>query len=276
MKIDAHQHFWNYTAENYLWINDDMPGLKRSFLPQDLKPLLSKNGIDGCVAVQARHSEEETLFLLEMANQNDFVKGVVGWVDLRAENVRQRLETLTQDSYLKGIRHIVQDEPDLHFMLDPAFQRGIAALSDFELTYDILIYPRHLDIASHLIRSFPGQPFVIDHLAKPYIKTRSIEDWQRSISKLAYFDNVFCKISGLVTEADWTDFKDEDLFPYIDVVVKAFGPKRLMFGSDWPVCLLAADYDRVFNIVNSYFEEFTDDEKNAIFGQTAAAFYGLK
>ncbi len=275
MNIDSHQHFWQYTPMDYPWIDDHMSVLKHDFLPEDLQPYLTENNVQGCVSVQAQQTEAETVFLLQLAERYDFIKGVVGWVDLCADNAAKRLKALAKNRYLKGIRHIVQDEPDSRFMLRPDFQRGISHLARLGLTYDILIFPKHLESASHLISAFPNQPFVVDHIAKPYIKDGLIDEWKRDISKLAYFDNVHCKISGMVTEADWQNWTNEDFTPYIDVVVNAFGIDRLMFGSDWPVCLLAAEYGSMKKIVDEYFASFSRAEKEKFFGTNAINFYSL-
>ena len=275
MRIDAHQHFWRYSPDEYPWIGNEMSILKRDFLPANLEPLLAANKLDGSVAVQAQQTEAETAFLLELANDNPMIKGVVGWTELRAPDVDQKLEVLSQNPLLKGIRHVLQDEPDDEYMLHSDFKRGIRCLERHNLTYDILIYPRQLDAAAKLVKEFPNQPFVIDHLAKPHIMDGHIRDWQRQISALAVCDNVFCKISGMVTEADWQNWQTEDFTPYLEVIVEAFGTGRLLFGSDWPVCLLAAEYDSVKGIADGFFAAFTDTEKGKIFGGNAVRFYQL-
>jgi L-fuconolactonase len=275
IKIDAHQHFWQYNPIDFAWITDDMKVIQKDFLPNDLGILLQTEGIDGCVAVQAPQTEQETVFLLELAEQHQFIKGVVGWVNLLAENVHERLAFFAQNKLFKGVRHIVQAEPDENFMLRADFQRGIAALSTFDLSYDILIFPPQLPAAIQLVRKFPQQRFVIDHLAKPYIKRGEIEPWKKLITTIAAEPNVYCKVSGMVTEADWKNHQTQDFLPYLDVVTQAFGTKRLMFGSDAPVCLVAASYGEVVNLVKNYYAQFSESEQNAIFGGNAIHFYQL-
>ena len=275
MRIDAHQHFWKFDPLRDSWITDDMSVLRRDFLPDDLQPLLQQNGFDGCVAVQADQSEEETHFLIQLSNENTFIKGVVGWVDLQAENIAERLEYFKQYEAVKGFRHILQGEKERDLMLHARFKKGIALLEQFNFTYDILIFPDQLKFATELVRSFPHQKFIIDHLAKPYIKTKKIEEWKRDILQIAQFENVCCKISGLVTEADWQHWKKEDFTPYLDVVVEAFGSNRIVFGSDWPVSLLAGCYEKVAGVVADYFATFSKAEQEQFFGQNAIQFYNL-
>jgi L-fuconolactonase len=275
MRIDAHQHFWKYSAVGYEWIGDDMPELKRDFLPRDLKPLLASEGFDGSIAVQARQNLEETRWLLELAEQNDFVKGVVGWVDLCSTELPAQLERFAVHPKLLGVRHIVQGEPDDEFMLRPEFRKGIARLAGYGLTYDLLLYPRHLPMAVKLVREFPKQPFVLDHIAKPGIADGVLEPWSRDIRELARFGNVCCKVSGMVTEARWKRWRAEDFRPYLDAVFEAFGPERVMIGSDWPVCTVSASYAETIAIVKDYIRQFSDEEQNAILGANCAAFYGV-
>ncbi len=274
MKIDSHQHFWTYHPDTHGWIDDSMQAIRQSFFPNNLEPLLKAASIDGCVAVQADQTETETQFLLQLAKENPFIKGVVGWVDLRSENIEEQLAALCSEQTLKGFRHILQGEAP-EFMLQPAFLNGIAALATFEFTYDILIFPKHLAAATTLVKKFPNQPFVIDHLAKPYIKAGLIDEWKTAIREIAKFENVSCKISGMVTEADYQQWQPTDFKPYLDVAVEAFGTKRLMYGSDWPVCLVAADYNQQLDIVENYFAHFSQTEKEAIMGGNAKAFYNL-
>src|SRR6266446_5053686 len=235
MHIDAHQHFWMYDRREYRWIDDSMAALRRDFLPADLKPELQRSGFQGCVAVQARQTLDETPWLLELAERAPFILGVVGWVDLRSPRLRFELKSFAGNSKLVGVRHVVQSEPDERFLLQPDFLRGIATLEEFDLAYDILIYPRHLPAAAEFVARFPRQRFVLDHLAKPPIKSRAVDSWALGIRELASFPNLFCKVSGLVTEADWQAWKPEDLRPCLDVAFECFGPSRLVIGSDWPV-----------------------------------------
>ena len=271
MRIDAHQHFWIYDAAEYGWIDDSMTALRRNFLPSDLKPELERNGVQGCVAVQARQSLEETRWLLQLAEQSSFVLGVVGWVDLCAQDVREQLKSLAANPKLVGVRHIVQAEPDDRFLLRPDFMRGVAALEEFDLAYDVLIYTKHLPVAAEFVQKFPRQRFVLDHLAKPPIRDREVNLWEREIRGLSTFPNVFCKLSGLVTEADWTNWKADDLKPYLDVAFDVFGAERLMFGSDWPVCEVAASYRQVLDAFVAILGGTPDD----VFHDTAARTYGL-
>ena len=272
--IDAHQHFWHYHPVQHSWINDEMASIRKDFLPEDLQPVLQENGIEGCVAVQADQTEEETDFLLQLSARNNFIKGVVGWVDLRSPNIEERLVHYSQFRNLKGFRHILQGE-EPGFMLQPDFTRGMALLRRFQLTYDILVFPHHLPAVLQLVKQFPDQPFVIDHLAKPYIKKGLIAEWEKDMAALASHPNVHCKISGMVTEADMRNWKPADCTPYLDAVTEIFGINRLLYGSDWPVCLAAGSYTAVMDIVKNYFAVFTVNEQQLFFGRNASAFYHL-
>jgi L-fuconolactonase len=276
MRIDAHQHFWKYNPARDTWITDKMSALKRDFLPQEFAQECKASGIDASIAVQADQSETETRFLLDLAEGNESIAGVVGWVDLRSPAVAERLEFFSRFPKLRGFRHIVQAEPDDRFLLREDFMRGIAQLRPFGFTYDILIYPKQLPAAVELVSKFPEHRFVIDHLAKPEVKTRNIGNWTQFMHAIAANNNVFCKISGLVTEADWHAWKPDDFTPYLDVVFDAFGVDRLMFGSDWPVCLLAASYRQVKQIIEAYTKDFRAQDRARIFGGNAAQFYGLR
>ena len=276
MRIDAHQHFWIYNKKQHAWIDDSMQRIQQIFLPGNLKPVLEKNGIDGCVTVQADQTEEETIWLLQLADENNFIKGVVGWVDLQATNIEARLEHFAQFSKLKGFRHVVQGESDPQFLARPAFRNGIKKLQRFNFTYDILIYPHQLEAAIDFVVAFPQQPFVLDHLAKPYIKQGLIKEWHGDLKKLAELENVWCKVSGLVTEADWQQHKQSDFVPYIEAAVDAFGTDRIMFGSDWPVCLVAASYEKVVQIVYEVLKKFSAEEQQKFFSLNAIRFYNLK
>jgi len=275
MRIDSHQHFWQYDPIEFGWISADMPGLQRDLLPADLAPLLAAHQIDGCVAVQARSSLAESDWLLSLASQSPFIKGVVGWVDLLSPAVEADLERLAANPRFRGLRHIVQSEPDDAFMLRPEFQRGIRSLAHFGLVYDILIFPRHLQAAFSLASAFPDQTFVLDHIAKPYVKDRLISPWDTGIRTLASLPNVYCKVSGLVTEADWSTWQPADFRPYLDVVFEAFGANRIMFGSDWPVCTLAGTYSQVYKLLGDYANSLSLTEQSAIWGGTAVRAYGL-
>lgn len=273
MRIDAHQHFWQYNPARDGWITDEMAILKRDFLPPPFIPELTANNIQGCIAVQTDQSEAETLFLLDLAKEYEVIQGVVGWVDLRAVNVAERLEFFSQYEKICGFRHIVQAEADDRFMLKPEFLRGIAALEEFGFTYDILIYVRQLPAAIELVSRFPEQLFVLDHIAKPAIKDRQLGSWARDLRRIAENRNVYCKVSGMVTEADWRHWSHEDFNPYLDVVFEAFGVDRLIFGSDWPVCLLAASYRDVVGIVTDYTRNLSAVDMDKIFGLNAIRVY---
>lgn len=274
MIIDAHQHFWHYDPARDAWITDEMAAIRRDFLPADLEPVLAQNGVDGCVAVQASQSEEETQFLVSMARSYDIVRGVVGWVDLQAENLRERLIHFAQFPQIKGYRHVAQAEP-ADFLTRPAVVRGIRQLAEFGLTYDILIYPSQLKAALHLARTVPEVRFVIDHLAKPSVKKGEISRWSNFMTELARQPNVSCKLSGLVTEADWHHWSKRDFFPYLDVAFGRFGPDRLLFGSDWPVCLVAANYAQVKTLIEEYVVPWGAEVRAKIFGTNAIQFYAL-
>lgn len=275
MTIDAHQHFWRFDPVRDAWITEEMNVIRRDFLPADLAPILKTAGVDGCVAVQADQSEAETQFLLDCAQGNDFVKAVVGWVDLRSPQVTERLAYWAAQPLVKGFRHIVQGEADDKFLLREDFNKGISALKKHGFTYDILVFPHQLPAVEQFVEQHPEQPFVIDHLAKPYIKKKEIGDWTKQIRRIARWPHVQCKLSGMVTEADMLNWKESDLRPYLDIVLEAFGPGRLMYGSDWPVCLLAADYTRQKGVVDSFIASLSASEKAQIMGGNAAAFYNI-
>ncbi len=275
-KIDAHQHFWQYGPAEYGWIMEQLAAIRRDFLPGDLKPLLDQLGFHGCVAVQARQNLEETRWLLDLAGRHEFIRGVVGWVDLRSPELGSQLETLAANPKLVGVRHIVQDEPDDDFMLRDDFRAGIARLSEFGLTYDVLIYPRQFPAAIRLVEDFPDQPFVLDHIAKPAIAERKLEPWQSGIRELAKSPNLLCKLSGMVTETRWNQWQPDDFRPYLDVVFDAFGPGRLMIGSDWPVCMLSGTYESTMGIVLQYVAQFPSEAQEDILGANCARFYGFR
>jgi L-fuconolactonase len=273
-RIVAHQHFWRYSPQTHGWITDSMAVLKQDFLPADLAPLLKRRGYDGCVAVQAEMAVTETHWLLDLADQAPFIRAVVGWVDLCAPDVAGTLTPLARRKKLRGIRHIVQAEAD-DFMLRPDFQRGIAALAPLDLAYDILVYHRQLPAALSLVERFPQQRFVVDHVAKPDIKAGLRHPWAPQMRALARHPHVFCKASGMVTEADWHAWTPAQLEYYLDVVFDAFGPERIMIGSDWPVCTLAADYDRTMAVVEEYLARLPARAAEAALGGTAQRFYGI-
>lgn len=276
LKIDAHQHFWKFDKVRDSWINEEMAVIRRDFLPGDLKTVLDANGIDGCVVVQSDQTPAENEFQLHNAAEHDFIKGVIGWVDLQSDSIETELQQLSQFGKLKGFRHILQGETDRALMLKPAFLNGISKLKGFGFTYDILIFPDQLKYAAELVSQFPEQLFVLDHIAKPDVKNQSLAGWEADIRTLAGYKNVYCKVSGLVTEADWNSWKAEDFQPYLDVVFKAFGIERLMFGSDWPVCLLAGSYTQVKALVGQYVSKFSKAEQAMFWGGNAIEFYKLK
>ncbi len=274
-RIDAHQHFWLFDPVRDSWITDDMAAIRRDFLPADLQPILQQHRLDGCVVVQSDQSEAENEFQLANAAHHDFVKGVVGWVDLQAGNVAEQLDYYRQFDKLKGFRHVLQGEPDRALMLRPAFRRGIGELEERGFTYDLLILPDQLGYAAELAAAFPNQPFVVDHIAKPPIRSQEIDTWMRDIRALAAHENVCCKVSGMVTEADWQHWEPEDFRPYLDVVFAAFGPRRVLYGSDWPVCNVAGGYTRAISILEDYMRPFSAAEQALFWGDNAVRFYGL-
>jgi L-fucono-1,5-lactonase len=274
-RIDSHQHFWKYDPIRDSWITDEMSLLRKDYLPSQFGLLLQQNGFDGCITVQAEQAEIENVFLLANAKRNSFIKGIVGWVDFQAKNVSQKLSYYTQFKKLKGFRHILQGEAQRNLMLKTEFLRGIKALQEYDYTYDILIYPDQLKFTKEFVGQFPKQKFVIDHLAKPYIKSKKIKEWKKDITQVAEYENVSCKISGYVTEADLKNWKKEDFTPYFDIAVNAFGPDRILFGSDWPVCLLGGGFKEVLNVAKEYFSSFTQNEQDKFFGSNAIKFYNL-
>ncbi|MEL6192567.1 MAG: amidohydrolase family protein [Bacteroidota bacterium] len=276
MRIDSHNHFWQYDPKTHAWIDESMSKIRRDFMPEEFEAVLSENGFDGTIAVQADQSEQETTSLLALASEYDVIKGVVGWIDLSAENVSERLAHFSQFEKLVGLRHIVQAEPDPEFMLRKEFQRGIGLLKAYNLAYDILVFPYQLAAVAETISLHPSQKFVIDHLAKPYIKKKEIGEWAKFMKSIGKHENVMCKLSGMVTEADWDKWHVEDFKPYLDIVLEAFGIDRVMFGSDWPVCLVSASYQQVKEIVEDYVKEFSEEERAKVFGTNAMEFYGIK
>ena len=274
MKIDAHVHFWNYDPVRDSWM-DGMDVLHKNYLPKNLLPTLANAGIDGVVAVQAEQSETETIFLKSLADANPIIKGVVGWVHFANEHIEERLEYFSQFPVIKGFRHIAQGEPD-GFLIEENFIRGIKAVSKYNYTYDVLIYPHQLKDALKMMLQFPKQLFVIDHCAKPDIKNNSLTNWMELIKEIAQLPNVYCKLSGLLTEANWKQWKPEEFYPFLDVVFTAFGTNRLLFGSDWPVLLLSGDYMEWSGLLKRYMDNFSQKEIDAVFGLNALKFYSLQ
>ena len=277
MRIDAHQHFWSYTdnPNDFAWMTDEYSVLRRNFLPADLEPLLNDGNLSACIAVQAREVPQETDFLLALAETNPFVRGVVGWVDLCADNIAAVLETYTAKPALKGFRMLIHDRSDPDFAASDAHARGIGLLAEYGWTYDLLLRTIHLPAALKLVDRFPEQRFVIDHIAKPKFDGSDWTPWLAGMQEMAKRENVYCKLSGLVTEAEWSQWQSVDYGRYLDVVFAAFGANRCMFGSDWPVCTCAADYSSVLATLDNWARALSNDEQRAIFGQTCAHFYSL-
>lgn len=275
MKLDAHQHFWEYNVAEYGWIGEEMKTIRQSFLPENLEPLLVQSGLDGCIAVQARQSLTETEWLLQLADRHECIKGVVGWVDLCSDEVRNQLELFASKPYLKGVRHVIQDEPDLDYVLREDFQRGISLLKEYDLAYDLLVSKEQLPYAVELVKTFPEQRFVLDHLAKPDIKSGIISPWKEALESLAAQPNACCKLSGMVTEADWANWTPKDFTAYLNIAIEAFGAERLMFGSDWPVSNVSATYSEVYGLINSHINALPILDQQMILGGTCAAFYQI-
>lgn len=275
MVIDSHQHFWKYEPVKHSWIDDDMSVIRRDFSPSDLAKVYQENSIDGCVAVQADQTLEETDFLIDLASINNFIKGIVGWVDLRAENIENVLEKYSTDKIVKGFRHVVQGEADHNFLLRPNFSRGISLLEKHNFTYDILVFPHQLGSVLEFVKKFPHQKFVIDHIAKPYIKDGYFEGWATMMTAIGKHENVSCKMSGMVTEADFNIWTPEQIHPYMDTALEAFGSKRILFGSDWPVCLVAGNYSKIKKLTTDFISQLSQIEQNSIMGNNAIEFYNL-
>jgi L-fuconolactonase len=275
MKIDSHHHFWNYDPVTYDWIDDSMRAIQRDFLPEDLLAEIASVGVDGVVSVQARQSLEETQWLLDFADKNEFIKGVVGWVNLLSPDISADLERFAENPKFKAVRHVIQGEPDENFILQGDFNRGIRELVSFSLVYDILILERHLPQTIQFVDAHPNQIFVLDHIAKPPIREGHFEPWNQKIRELAKRPNVYCKVSGMATEADFTNWSEAQLQPYFDTVLEAFGAQRLMYGSDWPVCLVACSYTRWHDVVSSWVRDLSLHEQARIFGGTAEEIYEL-
>jgi L-fuconolactonase len=276
MTIDAHHHLWKYSAAEYGWITPEQRAIRRDFLPEDLEPLMHHFGIEATVAVQARQTLEETTWLLGLSEKHPLIRGVVGWVPLTdGAGVKRSLERFAGNRRLRGVRHLIQDESDPRYILRNDFNEGVSALREFGLRYDILIFERHLPAAIEFVDRHPNQTFILDHVAKPRIKDKIMSPWDRNMRELAKRQNVYCKLSGMVTEADPQHWTPADLQPYIDVALGAFGPRRLMYGSDWPVMLLAADYARWYGTATNAIAKLSKAEQDRIMGGTAAEAYGI-
>lgn len=275
MRIDTHQHFWKFDPIRDSWITEEMQVIRRDFSPLDIQFVLERNGFGGSVAVQADQSKEETAYLVQLANDYPFIKGVVGWIDLQAADIRQQLDSYQSDTVIKGFRHIVEGEADPDFLIRPAILNGLKALADYGYTYDLLIRPRHYAATLDCVQQNPNLQFVLDHIAKPPIKSKAFDEWATFIDALSAFPNVVCKVSGLATEADWEGWKLDDFKQYLEHIFARFGKERIMYGSDWPVCLLAASYEESIAIVEDKLGQFTAAEKNAFWAENAIRVYNL-
>ena len=275
-RIDSHQHFWYFNAGEYSWIKGGMEAICRDFLPEHLAVEQEKIRFDGSIAVQARMSLEETEWLLDLSKEYLGIKGVVGYVDLCSPEVGDQLDRFISNSKLVGVRHVVHDEPDDEFMARPEFLKGLEAVCERGLSYDLLLFPKHLPLAIKVVERFPNMRFVLDHIGKPKIKDGIVSPWKADLEKLAPYENVSCKLSGMVTETNWGQWHSRDFTPYLDVVLDAFGPRRLMIGSDWPVCEVAGSYETVMGIVIEYVRGLSRDEEDHILGLSCLEWYGIE
>ncbi len=275
MRIDAHQHFWNYSKDTLKWINDDMKALKKDQLPGDLKPLVEKKKFDGTIAVQLTRSPEENKFLLGLADQHDWIKGVIGWLDLREDDLKSRLEKLSKNPLFKGIRYNFQHERDPNGILDYQFNLGVSYLKDYDLAFEILIHQGQMDNALEFIQRHPYTKLVLNDIAKPPIKPGDMEPWKSKIHLMAECENLYCKVSGLLTLADWKKWKEKEFYPYLDVAFEAFGSERIIFGSDWPICMVAGTYDKSVDLIEKYIKKLPKEEQEAVMGKNAEAFYNI-
>jgi L-fuconolactonase len=274
MYIDAHHHLWAFDPVEYDWIDDSMSVLKKDFLVKDLEKMLYKNGFSASIAVQARQSMEETLWLTKLSEQTDLIKGVVGWIDLKSENLAEQLEALSSHKKLVGFRHVIQGETDPDFMRNPDFIRGLKILADKDYRYDLLIFAHQLPAAIEMLEQVPNLHVVIDHIAKPNIKTgEQFQQWHKNMRKLSENPKCYCKLSGMVTEADWQNWTTNDIYPYMKTVLGLFTQKRVMFGSDWPVCLVAGEYQTIKELVLDFISSYAPQAKEDIFGNNASHFY---
>jgi L-fuconolactonase len=273
--IDSHVHFWSYDVARHGWINDEMRVIRKDFLPADLEQVFAKNQVEGCVAVQADTTEKETNLLVELSKKHPIIKGVVGWVDLSDENIEEKLQTYSKEPIIKGFREIMQGAPDDQFLTNKKFQEGVKKLSAYGFTYDVLIYHDQLPSAIRFTEKYPDQHFILDHIAKPDIKNKQWKKWRDDIRELSRNPNMYCKLSGMVTEADWKKWNFESFEPYIDTVAEYFGTDRICFGSDWPVCLVAGKYDQVLRIVTEFLEQVAATEREQVLSGNISRFYKL-
>ena len=278
MIIDAHQHFWQLSQPfEYGWLDAPQNApIRKDLLPADLEPKLQALGIDRSIFVQTQHDVSENRWALNYCDHYDFLAGIVGWVDLASPDCEEQLEEFRENPRFLGVRHVTQDEPDDDFIIRPEVIRGLQVLENHSVPFDLLFYVKHLPHAETVARQVPDLPLVIDHLAKPRVREQSIEDWLPAFKQAAECDNVYCKLSGMITEADWQNWKKEDLRPYVDQALELFGPDRCMYGSDWPVCELAGSYEQVYLTLRDLLSELSEAEQSKIFGGTAAKFYGVE
>lgn len=274
MVLDSHVHFWKYNKAEYSWIDNRMKVLQKDYLPQDIELTLKRNNVDGCIVIQATAKELETRFLAELSNTHPIIKGVVGWTNLLSPDLEKKLTNLKSYSSIKGIRHIVQSEPD-DFLYDESFRSGVSMLKAFGFTYDLLIFPRQLKAATDFVKALPDQTIILNHCAKPNIKSKEMTDWKAGISELAMYPNVNCKVSGLLTEASWKEWSPSEFYPYLDLVFQSFGPERVLFGSDWPVMLLSGIYVQWKSLMDKYMQNFLQEDKEKFFGLNAQRVYGV-
>ena len=275
MRIDAHQHFWKYDPANHGWINDEMAIIRKDFLPNDLQPILAKHNIDGTIAVQADETIDETRFLLELSEKHGFIKGVVGWIDLRSTQVYDQLANYKQFKKLVGFRCIMQGQPDEAYLTNEMFVNNLALLNDFDYTYDLLVYHHQLPSLLECVERLPENRLILDHIGKPDIKRKNFSKWRENIFKLAKHQRIYCKLSGMITEANYTNWDYEDIVPYMDAVGEAFGTDRICYGSDWPVCLVAGKYDKMIEVVEKWGSQLTTKEYEQLFGLNTCRFYKI-
>jgi len=274
--VDSHQHFWQVGLFDYPWMTPELGVLYRDFRPEMLAPIRQGNGVAQTILVQASNSIAETRWLLSLAEEHSFIAGVVGWVDLQSDQAADQLDELAADAKFKGVRHLVESEPADDWLARPRVIHGLRQLSSMGLSYDLLVHTRHLKHARTAVDHCPDLRFVIDHLAKPPIASGEIDEWARQMKEIAIAPNVWCKLSGLVTEASRTSWRVEDFIPYVDRALEYFGPQRLMFGSDWPVCLLAASYEQVIEVFQTLLADLSDEERELIFAKNASQFYRIE
>lgn len=275
MRIDAHQHFWEYNPIKHSWISDEMSSIRKDFSPADLSPILISQHLDGCIAVQADETDQETKYLLDLSDEYEFIKGVVGWSDLKKTSTLENLKSDQRHPKLVGFRCIMQGQPDEMYLKNKVFQENLAVLSTMDYTYDLLIYHYQLPSLIQFVDQLPDNRLILDHLGKPDIKGHEIKEWKENIRILAAHPKIYCKLSGMITEADYMRWTSDDIVPYLDVVGEYFGTDRLCFGSDWPVCLVAGSYEKMMHVVEKWSDQFSSEVKNNIFGNNTERFYKI-